>query len=226
MEYIQASNTQGAASNCALDRHPNECPHCHRSISPLYKFAFIINVGLRIVYQCPDSRCKEIFIAYFEGQGGGYDLKNTSIGTVKGKTFSEHIIGISPSFVEIYNQALKAEEFGLNLICGIGYRKALEFLIKDYLINLKPQKEGEIKNKFLGNCIQDYVESSNLKDMAERAVWLGNDETHYTRKWDGKDVGDLKSLIEVSIHWIEIEFITKKYKGEMPNSALKNQKKT
>lgn len=28
----------------------------------------------------------------------------------------------------------------------------------------------------------------------ERAAWLGNDETHYVRKWPEKDVKDLKSL--------------------------------
>ena len=36
-------------------------------------------------------------------------------------------------FLTIYNQSLSAEDNNLDQIAGIGYRKALEFLIKDYL---------------------------------------------------------------------------------------------
>jgi hypothetical protein len=33
--------------------------------------------------------------------------------------------------------------------------------------------------------------------VAERAVWLGNDEVHYTKKWENKDIDDLKTLINL-----------------------------
>ena len=66
-------------------------------------------------------------------------------------------------------------------ICGTGYRKSLEFLIKDYLISTLPEDQHEaIKNKFLNNCIRDNISNINIKTVASRAVWLGNDETHYT----------------------------------------------
>jgi hypothetical protein len=48
--------------------------------------------------------------------------------------FSQIIRGISPDYCEIYNQAHKAEQANLELVAGPGYRKALEFLIKDYLL--------------------------------------------------------------------------------------------
>ena len=32
------------------------------------------------------------------------------------------------------SQAETAEKYGLTLVCGPGYRKALEFLIKDYVL--------------------------------------------------------------------------------------------
>jgi hypothetical protein len=51
--------------------------------------------------------------------------------------------------------------------------------------------------------------------MAERATWLGNDETHYVRKWEDKDINDLKILIKVTLHWIEMELLTEQYKTEM-----------
>jgi hypothetical protein len=52
--------------------------------------------------------------------------------------------------------------------------------------------------------------------MDKRAAWLGNDETHYVRKWEDKDLNDQKSLIEVTVHWIEMEAITNKILSEMP----------
>lgn len=40
--------------------------------------------------------------------------------------------------------------------------------------------------------------------MANRATWLGNDETHYVRLYNDRDVTHLMALIKVTIHWIEI----------------------
>ena len=60
----------------------------------------------------------------------------------------------------------------------------------------------------LGKCISDYVASDRVKQVAARAVWLGNDETHYLRKWEGKDLEDLEILIELTVHWIQMEELT------------------
>ena len=51
--------------------------------------------------------------------------------------------------------------------------------------------------------------------MAKRATWLGNDETHYFRKWEDKDLSDLKKLIEMTVHFISMDFSYDKYIGEM-----------
>lgn len=104
---------------------------------------------------------------------------------MNGKEFSNTITEISPSFDKIYNEAYKAEQQDLEEICGVGYRKALEFLIKDYLISKGEENEETIKNAPLGQCIQNYVNDDRIKKVAKRAAWLGNDETHYVRKWEG-----------------------------------------
>ena len=93
----------------------------------------------------------------------------------------------------------------------------MEFLIKDYLISENPDDKETIRAKPLGQCINDDVADPNIKSVSERATWLGNDETHYVRKWSGKDVGDLKSLIALSVHWIEAALLTKKLIHEMPD---------
>ncbi len=54
--------------------------------------------------------------------------------------------------------------------------------------------------------------------MAERAAWLGNDETHYQRKWTDKDISDLKTVISLAEHWIDISMETDKCLSEIKNN--------
>jgi len=133
------------------------------------------------------------------------------------RAFSQIITEISSGFEEIYNQAFFAEQYALNQVSGVGYRKALEFLVKDYLLSQTDDEAARenIKNKFLNNCIQDDVKNENIRQVARRAVWLGNDETHYVRKWADKDVNNLKQLIDLTIRWIENEVETRRVLAEM-----------
>ncbi|MBB1378870.1 hypothetical protein H5120_12255 [Pseudoalteromonas sp. SR43-2] len=63
--------------------------------------------------------------------------------------------------------------------------------------------------------MNNYVTDENLKSCANRAVWLGNDETHYIRKWENHDLKDLKILIQLTCTWIQSSILTKKYMDEM-----------
>lgn len=126
----------------------------------------------------------------------------------------KEIFNFSPMFKEIYEQALTAEKVKLEQIAGMGFRKALEFLIKDYLILKKPQDEEEIKEKFLGKCI-NLIEDTKIKELSKRGAWLGNDEAHYHRKWIDKDISNLKEVIILVANYIEQDFIYKKYISEM-----------
>ena len=56
-----------------------------------------------------------------------------------------------------------------------------------------------------------------VQNVAERCLWLGNDETHYLRKWADRDVDDLVGLIKLAMHWIEIDHLSKSCVKEMPS---------
>jgi hypothetical protein len=43
----------------------------------------------------------------------------------------------------------------------------------------------------------------------------GNDETHYVRQWEDKDITDLKTLIPPTVNWIETILLTRKYMQSM-----------
>jgi hypothetical protein len=118
-------------------------------------------------------------------------------------------------FVKIYSQALEAEQKRLDEVCGPALRRALEFLVKDYLIENRVADEETIKATALGNCIRNYVSDSNVKTCADRATWLGNDATHYERKYSTHDITHLKELITLTVYWLNSEIMTKKYRDDL-----------
>jgi hypothetical protein len=203
---------------------PDECPICQRGIQPKYLFSCVGTVDpgevqqIRAVFQCPKKVCQELFIGYYMNRLGTpfFIFFKCAPVSVKIQKFSEEINSLSPSFHVIYNQALEAEGLGLNEICGMGYHKALEFLVKDFAIKNKPTEEDQIKAKPLVPCIKEYIDDLRIKDLAERAAWLGNDESHYVRKWEDKDVGHLKQLIELIRLKIEQELLYEYFKMDMP----------
>lgn len=136
---------------------------------------------------------------------------------VEERNFSPLIKKMSIRFTRIYNQALIAEENDLTEICGLGYRKAFEFLLKDYIIkkNLKSEHE-KIKTMFVSQCIDNYVTSDEIKLLSHRVFWIGNDHAHYIKKWKGKTLSDLKKLINLAIKWIEIKEELLKVEKSMP----------
>lgn len=223
VEVIDLDNGK-ARSKINASSFPNECPICHNKIEPLYHAGFLKKVSYNkeaeLIFLCPVSNCREIFIAYYNAitpahQSERYNLQKTAPTEVKSVKFSDIVEGISPSFPKIYNQAHSAEATGLTDICGAGYRKALEFLIKDYLISLDKKEEDKIKKEQLGASIKNRVEHKQLKEVAKRAAWLGNDETHYERRWDQKELKDLKLLIDLTVRWIETDKITEEIVADM-----------
>ncbi|MGM0173681.1 DUF4145 domain-containing protein [Enterococcus sp. DIV0800] len=119
----------------------------------------------------------------------------------------ENIEKVSENFVEIYSQATIAEFSKLDQIAGVGYRKSLEFLIKDYAIKYYPEEENEIKKMLLYPCIKKYLsEFKRLQALATAATWIGNDETHYERRHTNHDVQSMKKFIRSASQYIAAEY--------------------
>ncbi len=195
----------------AVHYYSVNCPCCGTKISPIY-LCYHNHSGI-IFSRCPIKECGEFFLLKELDNGLSF-VQNHPMSK---EVFSEIINSVSSSFGRIYNEAYAAEQMGLMEVCGVGYRKALEFLIKDYVMQGKDEQIAEkIKKLPLAKCIDDYVDDEMVKAVAKRAVWLGNDETHYVRKWEDKDVHDLKGLIRLTILWIEKLKETERLLAEMP----------
>ncbi|MGG3192992.1 hypothetical protein [Priestia aryabhattai] len=163
---------------------------------------------------CPRYECGALFFAVYQEHFTTELVRCYPYSKVN-KEFPEEITEISSGFVNIYNQAHHAEQEGLDLICGVGYRKALEYLIKDFAIGNNPDNIEKIQKMPLQQCVQKYIDQSDIKAMAERAIWLGNDETHYVKKWESKDIKDLKNLIDLTVYYLSVALKAKKYTEEM-----------
>ncbi len=189
--------------------HSVKCPCCGTLMAPKY---LCYSTGV-LFCRCPMTDCGALFLLQIK-ENGHFVMHNHPLSK---ELFSDVINSVSPMFCNIYNEAYTAEQMSLMEICGVGYRKALEFLIKDYTIQGKSEEVvDKIKKMPLAKCIDDFVEDVKLKAVAKRAVWLGNDETHYVRKWETKDVKDLKGVIRLTILWIEKEKETEWLLAEMP----------
>ena len=199
---------------------PAECPICKHSLKPsiLHKELIFDNndkINLYVTYLC--THCYKPFICQFTqfdkepNKQHSYVSDNLSLiepNTFQKRSFDVCIKEISPDFVDIYNQAFEAEHRHLDQISGIGYRKALEFLIKDFLIKHEHKEIEKVNPTALGTCINTMIDNPQLKTVASRATWLGNDQTHYEQKYQDKDIADLKRLIDLSVHWITMICLT------------------
>jgi hypothetical protein len=199
----------------------DSCPHCGKLVSFVPVRVEELLGGLyAFIMKCPDVKCGFITIFLYKRTVGniwqleGYYPKES----FKEIKFSDNIISISHQFLKLYNQSAKAEHYDCGEVAGSGYRKALEFLIKDYVIFLDNTKREKICKLFLGKVIEDHIENKRIKEITRRAVWLGNDEAHYSRVWGNKDIADLKQLINIVVDYINMEEDYKKVICDMPGT--------
>ena len=204
---------------------PDKCPICHNygdtQIKQCYQNEDLKRV--EVLFQCVFPDCRSFFIGYYPLYHVTGCEKFYYLAPRKPEMtiFKDTVADISPQFINIYKQSEEARALGLDDIAGPGYRKAFEFLVKDYAKSLAPEKKVDIENKFAGAVVNDYIQDRRIQAVAKRALWLGNDETHYLKKWESRDIDDLITLIKLTADWIDIGVLSKKYTQEMPECDRK-----
>ena len=206
----------GAGNQTVKIEYPEYCPHCGKSISPerihvsnsedSYSSG---NARFVVTFRCSRSTCKKYFaVEYiFTSRSELCSIAKYSYRPPIEVKLPENIEKVSPVFVEIYSQATVAESEALNQIAGVGYRKAAEFLIKDYTISKNKDDEEKIKAIMLGQVIAEYLNDfPKIQALAKSVAWIGNDETHYVRRHDDKDIQDLKKFILSAAQFIAADY--------------------
>lgn len=207
---------QFSSTDIFLNHAVKKCPYCHKNISPIYLEHYrkcddnVIETYYAIC-KCPS--CYQVFFAEYSGEViqifaniEELDLRESHVYPVMPNInrFSIYIKNLSPQFIEIYSQAEIAELSNLNEIAGIGYRKAFEFLVKDYAIYKEPEDEQTIKTDWLAKVLKERISYEPLSQLADRVNWLGTDHGHYYKKYAEYDIQDLKHCIDTFISWIEL----------------------
>lgn len=178
-----------------------KCPRCHTSFNGEIVSSHLFSEDklykrLYVLHYC--SACEQAFIGtylasypFFEN----YIPTERWPSTPEPQSHDSSVANLSKSYVEIYAQAWQAEQYNLTKLCGMGYRKALEFLVKDYAIYRVPGDAETIKTLPLAKCIDKYIDSPRIKSLAQRSAWLGNDETHYVRDHPDRSYLDIKKFL-------------------------------
>lgn len=210
-ETITVDDPRRGSHKSVQIQEPRICPVCGVGAKPIFLQSLIYSHGthewILLVYQCPV--CGDAFVTKHIYSDSASRLLYQSIFPVKPKPvdFADDIKEISPEFCRLYDQAYQAEYLGLPDIAGIGYRRAVEFLVKDFLIKSDPESAEAISKMELAKCIANKVSSEKLKLVASRCTWIGNDYAHYVNFHPDLTLQDLKDLIDATTYWILMEAI-------------------
>jgi hypothetical protein len=234
--FIKARVRKGKATNTVdlvVNKAPDSCPICHKNILPERKYGWLEDEILQLVFQCPNNACKRLFIAYYSEnevvEGSEirivYFFRGSAPQIYEKKSFPKEITDISKNFEIIYNEAFEAEHRELYNVCGVGYKKALETLIKDYLMKDKRDKSEIIAlaEMTLSDCIDQSIHSREIQDCARSTEWFSKDGAEYIRAWKKKDLENLKDLIQLTMNWIQNELLSEKIKKDFPESKSKSK---
>ena len=90
----------------------------------------------------------------------------------------------------------------------MGFRKALEFLIKDFAIYLFPNDKDIIEDMKLVNAI-DKLDNPYISNTANPLRKVLNDEVHYYKKFEKVEVDNIDKLINYLVLLIDAHFTSK-----------------
>lgn len=220
VSFNYPSSSNHSSANVEVDEY---CPHCKMPMSPKLIYAIASNLydigknSVCVLLQCSRSSCQKFFALEFPflRRNGSPSIERV-YPAVK-YTYSPHLENnlpknlndTFPEFKKIYDQSLEAESMGLDEIAGVGYRKAVEFLLKEFVIYKDTNKREEIEKKFLGKVIsEDLTDLPRIQALAKATVWIGNDETHFVKVHTDKDLKDMKEFLSAAALYISAELKT------------------
>lgn len=189
------------AMNETIVQIPNICPRCSAIVyfeeAAYYQWRnknFGFDHQSAVLLLCP--HCRQISCVEFD------ELGNYHIYPEKREFHLDSgIESTYPRFAKIYKQALTAESFGLDELSGMGMRKAVEALIKQFAAEKSPDQKDKIEKETLKQVI-DNLDIQDVQLLALANTYLGNDFTHLIPKHPGYTLQDLKNFIEALQYFI------------------------
>lgn len=222
MKYnFSQENASSLMDEETLIKSPMSCPHCFRQMNPDYIGTVIVHyeqinrlTRKVAILKCTYKDCLKPIMKYYEessvGTNAGLHFKYRELPLNYSKEVKtdlpKNIQKLSPNFVNNYKETLLAKEYCLNELIGMGYRKSIEFLIKDFVLKTNQAENQKINKMPLKNVITDYLTSNEkLQTLGLACAYLGNDFTHYERRNLDKDIEDLERFLKLLVSYISNE---------------------
>jgi len=234
--YLDA-NSQNVSS-VYLDEMPDVCSHCGIVQKPITLGTYCDRVitgnmyasdVLDMVCRCTANKCGRTFVVEYRRTGFSdnyfYRVYRYHPFYCKYPPMQDSLKEKYPEFYKIWKQACDAEAYGLTEIAGPAFRKSLEYLLKDYLVRQKGVEKEEIAKKQLWPVIKEYFKGEKrVQEAAKLCTWILNDETHYEKRWEDKDLEDAKRLLLIVRNFIDDEVALGEHRDSMTPQE-KNGKK-
>lgn len=125
-------------------------------------------------------------------------------GTYK-NTFPSDFAEVSKRFINTYEQAMTAKELHLDELVGMGLRKALEFLIYDYIKNVLAIEPAKTLEKRI-----EQIKIQNIDVNGTLVRWVGNDHTHVELKHPEFTIDEMIQSIDLIVYYLYAEYKSKK----------------
>lgn len=185
---------------------PNYCTYCKHTMTPLTRNRYDVPRSNYIIisFTCSNHECTKVMIGTYEYQKSDkYKLELVNFfPNITLETLPELISNLSSNFDSAFKQANTAHQLGHLELAGAGYRNALEILVKDYAIIELKQDFEKVSKLSLYDAIGEYFPSFDFQISADMVRILGNDHTHYERKYDEIDFDVLKSYFDIFIQLV------------------------
>lgn len=214
LKFIKKPANEFASNFVGTYSKPTTCPHCgigtDARIIDHKNFALENNTYL-ITASCVCTSCQKIFFfVCYKNKEMSDNAPLVFVYPNNQYVYKNPIIeNFSPRFIDMYNQSLHSEINGDTELAAIGYRSALEILVKDYAINELGKPKEEVSGKKLFGAISEYLHQDDLVKTSDVIRILGNDFTHYERKYPQHDFNVLKGYLDIFIKQIEIQYMIK-----------------
>lgn len=188
---------------------PVECPHCGAFSTPqIVSYSSFSYSGMKVwTFIFHNDCCDKKSFAVYKIQDKEAEFLGILPPVRKLPQLPTSMLEISPRFVNLYSQSFNAEQNSYFELAGSGYRNAIEVLIKDFAINELNCSTKEVCKKSLSQAIEEYLPNINASISADVMRALGNDYTHYERKYEDVDFQVLKRYLQIFINSIDCEYL-------------------
>ena len=194
---------------------PSLCPWCHVSFNPTIDVKDHFSEGpidtFVLHYHC--TYCSKESIAVIASKTNETRRQQMLYQEQKGTKFDELLAKLSPRFISLYNSAERSELRGDLDLAGMGYRAALEVLLKDSALDTTEGSASKIAKMNLSQAIKQYYGENPFGMVPADVVRLtANDFVHWDRPEDfspRQALDEMKSYLDIFINIVKTQQMVK-----------------